>query len=53
MKLLDFLEKIYKIEKKYGLKVTLPLFLIGCGIAFPRLYDPLLLQKVARKLPSL
>lgn len=27
MKLLDFLEKIYKIAKKYGLKVTLPLFL--------------------------
>ena len=53
MKLLDFLEKIYKIAKKYGLKVTLPLFLIGCGIAFPRLYDPLLLHKVARKLPSL
>ena len=48
MKLLDFLEKIYKIEKKYGLKVTLPLFLIGCGIAFPRLYDPLLLPKLAQ-----
>ena len=48
MKLLDFLEKIYKIEKKYGLEVTLPLFLIGCGIAFPRLYDPLLLPKLAQ-----
>ena len=48
MKLLDFLEKIYKIAKKYGLKVTLPLFLIGCGIAFPRLYDPLLLPKLTQ-----
>ena len=48
MKLLDILDKIYKIEKKYGLMVTLPLFLLGCGLAFPRLYDPLLLPKLTQ-----
>lgn len=48
MKLLDTFDKIYKVEKKYGLLWTIPLFLIGCGIAFPRLYDPLLLPKLTQ-----
>lgn len=46
MSLLDTFNKIYKIEKKYGLKVTIPLFLIGCGIAFTCLYDQGLLPNL-------
>lgn len=46
MSLLNTFDKIYKIEKKYGLKVTIPLFLIGCGIAFTCLYDQGLLPNL-------
>ena len=46
MSLLNTFDKIYKIEKKYGLKVTIPLFLIGCGIVFTCLYDQGLLPNL-------
>lgn len=46
MSLLDTFDKIYKVEKKYGLLWTIPLFLIGCGTAFTCLYDQGLLPNL-------
>ena len=46
MSLLNTFDKIYKVEKKYGLLWTIPLFLIGCGTAFTCLYDQGLLPNL-------
>ena len=46
MSLLDTFDKIYKVEKKYGLLWTVPLFLIGCGTVFTCLYDQGLLPNL-------